>query len=346
MNHGSCCHKAIFIEPSSEHFAQDRLFDVGNESLNRDGTLLPFFRLKQYFEENGVPVHTADYLRSNEFCAQENHYWSLGVCSGYQSFLGRRDVRLKGFVLMEPPLVKPKMYGLLPELTSCFDAVYVHNIHGDGYSLRNVDRKKLRTFHWPQPYAEEVEPHWSRGGRLNKLVVVAGHHHSKFRKPEYYSKRIEAVGALADLDAIDLFGRGWDRWWAKESVWWPYWRHRSALMKAYRGSCASKLEVLSRYRFSLCYENMPMAGYLTEKIFDCLYAGTVPVYLGAPDIAELLPSDAYVDMREFPDYDSMLEAVRSMSDARWQEMREAGRAFLRGQGRSLYYDSLIRLMED
>ncbi|MGE4488598.1 MAG: hypothetical protein AB7E95_03525, partial [Kiritimatiellales bacterium] len=46
----------------------------------------------------------------------------------------------------------------------------------------------------------------------------------------------------------------------------------------YRGECGSKEETFSRYRYALCFENtfhpVLTRGYLTEKILDCMAAGT------------------------------------------------------------------------
>jgi hypothetical protein len=65
---------------------------------------------------------------------------------------------------------------------------------------------------------------------------------------------------------------------------------------------ATKLDILSRYRFNLAYENCIDRDYVTEKWFDCLLAGCVPVYLGAPNIAEFAPApDSYVDATAFGD---------------------------------------------
>lgn len=338
---------AVFIDPSSTDFLGDRLFDVDNTALNRDGTLLPFARLREHLEARGIPVHTADRLRDGSVRARTHHYWSLGLLDGHRSLLGRTDVRLRGFILLEPPLVAPWMYRTLPELTRAFEHVYLHNTYGDGYDMAGVQRQRLAKLYWPQPYADAQEPHWSRTDRLNKLVVIAGLHNPR-RRPEFYSSRIEAVGALAPLDAIDLYGRGWERWWSRQAASPAYWRHRGAIRSTYRGSCASKMDVLGSYRFSLCFENMPMLGYVTEKIFDCLYAGTVPVYLGAQDIAALIPPGAYIDMRDFGsnDYSSMWARLSAMTDVEWQRRREAGRAFLQTVGKSEYHDSLIRIIAD
>jgi hypothetical protein len=59
---------------------------------------------------------------------------------------------------------------------------------------------------------------------------------------------------------------------------------------------AAKLDVLRRYRFVLAFENAIDRDYVTEKWFDALVAGCVPVYLGAPNIADFAPAtESYID---------------------------------------------------
>ncbi len=333
--------QAVFIDPSTNHFLGDRLFDLDNLHLNRDGTLVPFARLRDHLAKQGIPVHTADKLRDGSERREINHYWSLGLLNGYESFIGDSAVRLRGFILLEPPLVQVEMYEALPKLTAHFEEVFLHNVVGDGYSLVGVRQERLRHLYWPQPYGDVLPEYWDRQQRNNKLVAIAGNHNPSGRKPELYSERIKAIATLSKRNGVDLFGRGWDRWWSRQSTWWPYWRYRRGIMSSYRGSCASKWDVLSNYRFSLCFENMPMNGYVTEKLFDCLYAGTVPVYWGAPDIYSLVPSDAFVDMRSFNNYDDMLDHILSMSEQQWQAMRKIGRDFLQNRGATVYRDSLL-----
>ena len=87
-----------------------------------------------------------------------------------------------------------------------------------------------------------------------------------------------------------------------------------------------------------------MSGYLTEKLFDCFYAGTVPVYLGAPDIETLVPSGAFIDMRKFSSYEEMLDQLLALSEEEWHVMREVARDFLKTQGASVYQNSLLNVV--
>jgi len=61
----------------------------------------------------------------------------------------------------------------------------------------------------------------------------------------------------------------------------------------------TKLETIGRYPFCLALENSIAPDYVTEKMFDPLAAGTVPVYLGAPNAAAFVPDGCYIDAASF-----------------------------------------------
>jgi alpha-1,3-fucosyltransferase 10 len=58
---------------------------------------------------------------------------------------------------------------------------------------------------------------------------------------------------------------------------------------------ATKHETIAAYPFGLAFENSIETDYVTEKIYDCLLAGTVPIYLGTTDVAEFVPEGSYID---------------------------------------------------
>lgn len=336
----------ILLEPSSHHYQEDRLFDIENEHLNRDGTLLPFFRAAQEAKKNGHELHTADMFKT--YGEEKPEYYSLGILDGNKKLQGVAGVNYSGFLIMEPPIVAPKLYAALPQLTAMYDCVYVHNTEGVGYSTEGVDMSKLKKFFWPMPYDDVQEPFWSHANRKNSIVVINGNHNPGFRLGEQYSTRIEAMAELAATGLIDLFGFGWKKWWSLKSLWLPYWRHRKKLMSIYKGSCRSKLETLSQYRFCLCFENMAMDGYITEKIIDCFYAGTIPLYLGAPDVDKYIPKECYIDCRDFKSWSEMLAKIRSMPASEIEAKREAGRSYLRSpEGRRFFnsFESILQLSE-
>ena len=66
----------------------------------------------------------------------------------------------------------------------------------------------------------------------------------------------------------------------------PGWPGRTALM--------------GRYKFTLAMENSISQDYVTDKFYDPLRVGSVPVYRGVKDVRELAPHpDSYIDAADF-----------------------------------------------
>ena len=55
------------------------------------------------------------------------------------------------------------------------------------------------------------------------------------------------------------------------------------------------IKLISSYKFVLCKENSTREGYLTEKIFNAFMAGTIPIYIGPPDMDNYINPECYID---------------------------------------------------
>ena len=60
-----------------------------------------------------------------------------------------------------------------------------------------------------------------------------------------------------------------------------------------------------------------MPGYITEKIFDCFKARSVPIYWGASDIEKYIPKDCFIDFRDFASYEDLLNFLTSIDEKRY-----------------------------
>lgn len=75
-----------------------------------------------------------------------------------------------------------------------------------------------------------------------------------------------------------------------------------------------KQRTIARYRFTVAFENAIAPGYVTEKFYQPLLAGSVPLVLGAPDIASLAPSsDCYIDVADWPDPRQLARHLQELS---------------------------------
>jgi hypothetical protein len=135
-----------------------------------------------------------------------------------------------------------------------------------------------------------------------------------------YRKRLETAYVLAGLlpDDFHIFGPSWDV------------LSNRAISQAWQGPwLGSKLDLLGRYRFNIAYENcLNGDGYITEKVFDALLSGSVPVYLGDERIVDQVPPECFVDARRFASPKELGLFLSAMPMSQWQEMRSAGDKYL------------------
>ncbi|KFK39282.1 hypothetical protein AALP_AA3G224400 [Arabis alpina] len=88
------------------------------------------------------------------------------------------------------------------------------------------------------------------------------------------------------------------------------------------GSChrnkdgrVGKVEALKHYKFSLAFENTNEEDYVTEKFFQSLVAGSVPVVVGAPNIEEFAPSpDSFLHIKQMTDIEPVAKRMKYLAD--------------------------------
>ena len=92
-----------------------------------------------------------------------------------------------------------------------------------------------------------------------------------------------------------------------------------------------KISRLRDYRFAVAYENTGnVPGYLTEKIFDCFAAAVVPIYLGAPDVTHIIPSDCFIDRRDFASHEALYAFIEQMQYPQYAAYIKAMQQYLAG----------------
>ena len=83
----------------------------------------------------------------------------------------------------------------------------------------------------------------------------------------------------------------------------------------------NKTHVLEQYLFHLAFENQRSDDYITEKMWGTLAAGTLPVYLGAPNIKSHVPpnsvifADDYNSPKELADYLMLLTKDKALYES-------------------------------
>lgn len=333
---------AVYIDPPSHHFLDDKLFTYSGKL--GDDLMAPHTALHKFFTERNITVHTADLIPDEDDDILKV-YLSFGILDNYKHLANRNDILLSSFFAMECPIVDPRQYRRLPDAQKYFRHIFSWS---DSESLVPFTGEpvNVETFCWPQSFNQVHEQYWSNRER-GFLVMMNSNKLPALYRNELYTERMRAVEFFSRTGDIDLYGHEWDQpsiqlggqhipytiRLARRTLkkWWQTVFHDPLLVaarKVYRGAAESKPEVFGNYTFTLCFENMVIRGWVTEKIFDCFYSGTIPVYLGSPDIADRIPEDCYIDMRKFRDYDELRTHLKTLTDEDIDKYRENARNFL------------------
>lgn len=73
------------------------------------------------------------------------------------------------------------------------------------------------------------------------------------------------------------------------------------------------LEVYSDYKFVIAFENTARRGYVSEKLIQPLLVGAIPIYWGAPDVADYVNPDSFINMRDFKSFDACIDYVEKVA---------------------------------
>ncbi|KAG0014259.1 4-alpha-L-fucosyltransferase, partial [Podila clonocystis] len=83
-----------------------------------------------------------------------------------------------------------------------------------------------------------------------------------------------------------------------------------------------KLKILSGYPFVFAAENSNCLGYVTEKIYNALEVGAIPIYMGAADIADYVPEGSFVDVSKFKNFDEVAEYIKTVDRSQFYKWKE------------------------
>jgi hypothetical protein len=340
--------KRVLIRPSFQDWCENRLFFAGTsfEGVYQGA----FAQWRQVAERQAIQIDTWD-------CAPleaADVLWFLDLPPTRQEFESIQAKLKQGTKMVLQILESPALTwnAFLLENIKEFDAVVTYE-HPDSRSAR----KKCFYYHLPNtlrlpvanpPFCKRkgilvlnsnrVEGWWAvRQFGVPGLPMVgkllAGwkcglRNLQEHARGELYSARRALLREAEQTAAafVDLYGRGWN---GEQVSWCPLYQNRPYL--CWRGKASgSKAELSAQYRFVLAFENYRgNLGYISEKIFDVLFAGSVPVYLGEERVTEFVPQDCFVDACKFNNHRDLLMYLRHCPKREWQAMREAGQAFIK-----------------
>jgi hypothetical protein len=327
-----------------EPYQNDELF-LPASRMNRDNCLAPFHALKRELENKGWTCHTQDYFLKQNLTPTDVLFLDMPKAS-VSSILGTWAGSVQSHLLIqECEVVISRNWDLT-----------LHN-QFKSISTWSPELMKLGGRYGRANFAQEFRP-VPRVNAFEKrkfCTLIAGNKSSP-HPLELYSARLNAIRFFERTrpTAFDLYGMGWDRitqsnLLSKVLGRIPFVKNWLAPnLKSYRGSVKDKHSTLQNYRFAICFENArDIPGYVTEKIFDCLMAGCVPVYWGAPDIHERIPKACFIDFRSYKSFDELLVALDGWTANEFEQFLTATEIFFKSPGAQAYRsDVFARALAD
>jgi len=307
-------------------YNNNRMFDPAIQAPMGDDLLYPFHHLAEVAREQGVsvstidtgPLDTYDAIIFLDFPGRHNRY--------FKRLTGMNHKNLY-LLLFENETIKQDNWE--KENYQHFKKVFT-------WRDDIVDNKKIFKFFLPNKIPDSI--YFDIRGKKNFCCLIAGN--KKNHHPlELYSERIQAIRWFEENRPalFDLYGKGWNLTLPRYlSPFKPVLRLVYQVFfpryPSYRGEITSKREILKQYRFSICYENArDIPGYITEKIFDCFFAGCVPVYLGAPNVTDYIPESCFIDKRKFPDYSELFSYLNTMPEDKYLDYVHAIEEFIKSE---------------
>ena len=324
---------------TSRFYNNNRLFDIKDKVSNRDNCLFHMYLLKIKLQNIGIQLSTFDVYPEDEY----DFFIFFDFDDSYirkikELYNNKKTLYL---IILESELIIPNNW--VKKNHKFFKKIFTWN---DNW----VDGELYIKIFWPNKIPKNIEFDVSKKTKFCTLIASNKRVYNDER--ELYSERIKAIRWFErnHPTEFDLFGIGWDKGefntnfnnifksnlLAKcirkvdniqllQKVLSPF----KEYFPSYKGKIISKKDVYSKYKFAICYENAKdITGYITEKIFDCFFAGCVPVYLGKQNINDSIPSNTFIDKRNFKTYDDLYFYLTNMSEQKYMDYLNAIREFI------------------
>jgi len=313
-------------------YLADALFDA-TSPLNRDDCLAAFRILRDRLDERGGCCHTIDVFRARGEAPDVVVFLDVPPQPAGLYLAGWRQARA-WVVLQECEVIAPRNWDA--ERLAEFETIFTWR---DAF----VDDDRFVKLNFPNALTIPERFDLDTAER-NLCVMIAGNKRAD-HPLELYSRRVEVIRWFErhHLDEFALYGVGWGGpalGTGAQACAEPF--------PSWCGTVKAKRVTLRDYWFSICFENARgIPGYITEKLFDCLLAGTVPIYLGANNITDHVPADCFIDARQFTALEQVYDAMVTTEPARYQQYLDAAREFLASSAArpfsvEEYADTLVR----
>lgn len=302
--------KKICIECPAEFCKNNNIFKEDTNLLELVRFKEAYILLKEYFTQAGYDLQTSD-INLPKDCVAALYRSSV---EKYKNIIPSKSYLIRNESKIITPIEWDNNY--LKNFKKVF--TYCDNL---------ADKNKFVTLKLPNNPFKKIRKGLEH---KDKFCCAVYSNKSSNLKNELYTERNNFIRWYEQNhpDLFDLYGYNWDLGEIKDYPFLPKFIKKRKIFRkvfnpeypSYKGLVDNKYELLEQYKFSLAYENVKdVSGYISEKIFDCLNSGTIPIYWGANDILEYIPKNCFIDRRDFSSLESLFDFMKNMPDDEYLE---------------------------
>ena len=147
--------------------------------------------------------------------------------------------------------------------------------------------------------------------RINKLFPKLKNY-NKYSNYELKKEYDETFASLLAHTNYHSYGRGWDS-------------------RCFKGKLEDRediYKIFANHKFTFCPENSRFPGFITEKPLQAMFCGSIPIYLGPPDIDNYLPKETYIDLRTFDSAKVLVAFLKYLNEIEIEQYRDRIRKFV------------------
>jgi hypothetical protein len=311
-----------------------------------DLSTTPWYEVQAAARERGLRLLNSDTLAREQLDPRETLLVATDW-TGETNRLLKQGARPAALVAFDPPIKAWRLYYDLEQVSARFPHTFMYEGARERvapitrfhplYSPVPCPPPRPTGLPWPNrrflvaiasnravPSVRDLSRWFDRPREVSLRRSLAGLRYRPIARDRFRA-RLRAFEAFSSRDDFDLFGDGWDR--HHPAV--DYDVH-SAALRAYRGQSPDSdiLALLAKYRFALVYEDARFNGYVSDRLFDCFFARCIPIYSGAPDIAQYVPPSAFIDVRQFPSFPELERFLMRITEDDARRYIDAAHSFL------------------
>lgn len=319
--------KVIIFDSGMPNVSKNNLFDR-SFAYPISHTLLPICYLYEEAKQAGITCITPDvFLDNPENYSNKNVFLISHLV--YPTTKRLIDAGAKPLLLtcQESPFIATRFYAGLRKYSGMFE----HSMLFSGMKRQTSASTHFIPMFFPQFFEyKQQEPIPFRERKF--ITYIASNKEMRslsktllmkllygFSVQLIYPFRRKIITFLSKRQDFDLYGKGWGN------------DPSPTIQKVYKGMVDNKEEVLRNYKFVLCLENAIFPGYITEKLFDCFFARSVPVYIGATDIDSYIPSDTFINIQDYKNLEDLESFLDSIDEETYNGYLQAIERYLQSE---------------